>query len=64
MKLETIKVPHEYERPTPVTLQTPTQFGRNDSTQLFYQAGIFPTAAVKNSCCADMIRLTFTADIW
>lgn len=46
-KLETIKVPHEYERSTPVTLQPPTQFGRNDSTQLFYQACIFPTAAVK-----------------
>lgn len=46
-KLETIKVPHEYERPTPVTLQPPTQFGRHDGTQLFYQACIFPTAAVE-----------------
>lgn len=46
-KLETIKVTHEYERSTPVTLQPPTQFGRNDSNQLFYQACIFPTAAVK-----------------
>lgn len=34
MKLETIKVPHEYERSTPVTLQPITQFGRNDSTVL------------------------------
>lgn len=59
-KLETIKVPHEYERSAPVTLQPPTQFGRNDSTVL---SSMHISYCCSKNSCADMIRRTFTADI-